>query len=472
MKTRDTVFNTSNHIKVFATVGSFQVPENRNNKNSRLITIDFIQLKSTSSNPKEPLLYLEGGGSPSTQQAYSPQTLNKWLPYLEVSDVILYDQRGTTDRNLLWISDISYPENFLVDAETAGSHWRKMGTKALQAFKERAVDVTGYNPIESAHDIETLRKKLNIEKISILGFSYGTHLGLTLIKLYPESIENAVLAGVDGMNQYFNYPKLLDDHYEKVGILVEEDKEVRKEVPNWKGLLKLVMNQLDANPMQVKVNNPLTGESMNVKVGSFGLSIILRLDIDDTSDIPVIPRLLYSIQNNDASLLQWFVQKRIVFAFAVPGNGINQAIAAGASERRWKKIKRQAKRSPFGDVVNFPFSDVKDIWPHVDLGDDFRKNSKNNVRTLFLSGEWDCRTPPSQAENLRASFKKDIAHLIVRNAGHEQILNHPLAIKTIIQFLGDKPLTDFDVFYDDLKLIPLTGSSKEIFHPSINTNKN
>lgn len=56
--TQDYEFVGPNKTVVDAQIGEFQVPENRNDPNSRLIIIKF---PTTSKNPRKPIVYLAGG---------------------------------------------------------------------------------------------------------------------------------------------------------------------------------------------------------------------------------------------------------------------------------------------------------------------------------------------------------------------------------------------------------------------------
>jgi len=239
---------------------------------------------------------------------------------------------------------------------------------------------------------------------------------------------------------------------------------VNNSIPDLSQLLKRVMDKLAKQPVEVSIINPLTEQPMNVRVGAFGLALVLRLDIDDATDIPVIPRMLYSLDNGDLSILKWFVQKRVVFAFAVTGSGLTQGIASGASAERWQRIEKEAHESLFKNVVNFPFADVKDTWTVTSLQKEFSEPIKSDVRTLFLSGDLDCRTPVAQAEEIRKGFTKS-AHVIVKNAGHEQILTHPEIQRAIPLFLSGKDPVGLQASYPGLVFI--TVVSEQVSHPSL-----
>lgn len=457
-------FHTLDKTIIEGELGYLTVPENRENPDSRKIKVKFIRLKSLAQNPKEPVVYLEGGGSACTWQAEKPKYLNDWLPILQVSDLIFVDQRGTTDRKLIYVRKDEYPEEFLVSAQVALEDYQSLCTKALQSFQQKGIDVQGYGVAAHAKDIIELTQGLGIDRYSIFGFSYGTHIGMALIKLHEKSIANAVLAGADGLDQSFNYPSHLDNQFERVAKLADQDTLINRTIPSLKLLLNRVMDKLEREPMEVSVKHPLTKKSIAVKIGPFGLALILRLDIDDSNDIPVIPRLLYSIDQGDKAMLQWFVQKRIAFTLAVPGNGINQGIASWASAERWAQIEREAKESTFGNVVNFPFYEASEVWPRKQLKIDTSVPLKSEVRTLFISGDLDGRTPVSQVNEISEGFSNS-THLIAKNAGHEQAMWYAeIFDEAIPQFLVGKDVSHFNATRK-IKFIPLQGPSDR--HPSI-----
>lgn len=466
LKTKKKKFYTTNKMVITGEVGFLSVPENRSNSKSRKIKVKYIKLNSISKAPKEPIIYIEGGGNTSTWQAETPEYLDDWLPILRVSDLIFIDQRGTSDRDLVYISEGEYPQDFLVSSETASKYYQNLSRNALQKFEKKNIDVLGYNIVENAKDINELTKRLGIKAYSIFGFSYGTHIGMALMNLYKENIVNAVLVSSDGLNQSFNYPLYLDDQFKKISKLMSQDETLNKTIPNLNELLKKVMTKLEKEPILVSVKHPLTQKTIQVKIGSFGLALILRLDIDDTNDIPIIPRLLHSIDKKDYSILEWFVQKRIVYTLAIPGNGINQNVASWASPKRWEKIETQAKESLFGNVVNFPFYEVKDIWPKLDLEISTSNSITSNIRTLFVTGDLDCRTPVKQVNETIKTFS-NATHLVVKNAGHEQALwNATIFDKAIPQFLLGNNVSNIKASNKEIRFIPLNEANDR--HPSIN----
>ncbi|MEL6194859.1 MAG: alpha/beta fold hydrolase [Bacteroidota bacterium] len=459
-------YKTTEKVKIKGEEGYLVVPENRKNSNSREIKIKYVHLKSTSPTPSTPIMYLEGGGATCTWQAESPEDLTDWLEILEVSDLIFVDQRGNEeDEDLTYIWEGDFPTNFFLTEETANQHFKAMVEKALPAFEERGVDVRGYNIEEHARDFNALATALGLDTYSIFGYSFGTTIGTYLMNLFPERIERAVLVGADAPTQALNYPSYLDKHVDTISAMVAQDPNINTIVPDFSELVEQVMGKLAKEPAMVTITNPLTREEVEIPVGPFGLALILRLDIDDAKDIPIMPRLLHSIDKGDYSMLTWFVQRRFIFGLGIAGNGINQYLASGASEVRWARIQQEAETSLFGNVVNFPFSAAKDHWVENEMSIDPTLPIQSDIPTLFISGSLDARTPPAQVNETMKGFS-EAYHVEIENAGHDQVLwNLETFDNTIPAFLKGEAISNGKSYYSDIKFLPVEGEVEG--HPAV-----
>jgi len=461
-----TSFISESGKEVTAEIGTIQVPENRKDLNASIILIHFIKLKSNNPTPNTPIFYLEGGpGSSCTWQASNPRYLENWLPYLELGDVVLIDQRGTgaeTKRTLfIWQKEL--PKNLFVNIEASQKHFNKMSQEALKVYNDKGVDLQGYTTVENAQDIDDLRQALGYDKISLFGFSYGTHLGQTYMKYHKEHVKNAVLIGVEGFNDTFKLPLSMDVQLHKIALLSNNDSTINKEVPDFVALYKKVIRKIEKNPIEVEITSALTGTPIKVLVGPYGLNTIIRIDIGDASDIPVLPRLLYSIDQGDYSLLQWFVQKRHQMVYGIHGMSITMDAASGASPSRLARIKEENQKSFFKNVVNVS---MIENWPIPDLGEDFITPLITDIPTLFLSGSLDFNTPPYQAEQAKWGYSNS-HHIVVKNAGHEQIVYHPKAQETILRFFKSENIDNVTMSYPPIKFIPVTGIPEILWHSSM-----
>jgi pimeloyl-ACP methyl ester carboxylesterase len=103
-------------------------------------------------------------------------------------------------------------------------------------------------------------------------------------------------------------------------------------------------------------------------------------------------------------------------------------------------------------VVNFPYAPLLAVWPAINPEIDFTTPVTSNIRTLFLSGALDARTPVHQTEEIRKGFPNSV-HIVVTNAGHEQVLSNREVREIIQEFLmGDEPVRN-EVTNDPVKFV-------------------
>jgi hypothetical protein len=101
-----------------------------------------------------------------------------------------------------------------------------------------------------------------------------------------------------------------------------------------------------------------------------------------------------------------------------------------------------------------------------DLGDAFRSPLVSDIPTLLLSGEWDWNTPPHQAEQVRWGLSQ-ATHLIVRGAGHEQVMIHPEVVQAVLGFLRGEDVSRARISWPPIQFVPLEGYDPLRTHPAV-----
>jgi len=226
--------------KIKATFGRLSVPEVRSDPASQRIELAFVRLHSAAPDPGPPVVYLAGGpGGSSTWQAEDPDALARWSGVLKSSDVILLDQRGTgrSAPSLIYRGDEERPIRAFADEQLMRRHYLDISRRAREALVQQGIDPRGYTSIESADDIEDLRVALGAAKISLLGFSYGTHLALATIRRHGQHIASAVLAGTEGPDQTWKPPLMMDVAFARLSMMVAADERIGGRIPDLTALL-------------------------------------------------------------------------------------------------------------------------------------------------------------------------------------------------------------------------------------------
>lgn len=462
----------SSRGRVAAERGRLWVRENRRARDSRLIELAFARLKSTADQPGPPLIYLHGGpGGSATGAVRNPRSLARWVPFLALGDVVLLDQRGcgSSKPRLARPLDTPPPPDVMRTRKSYGAWLAEASARVKAALQKEGIDITGYDTEQSADDVDQLRAALGAAKVRLLGFSYGTHLGLSVIRRHGESVESAVLIGVEGPDQTRKLPSTYEAQIQKLTALIAADPDTGKDVPDFGALLARVLAKLEKEPLMVRAPQPLTGKMVEVTVSADALRVILVRDIGDTNDLPVFPRLLWTIDRGDPSVLAWFVRKRYSGARFFPTHAFTTDPASGCSPARAARIAAEAKSATLKDAMNLTFPSVEAVWRMPTLGGDFRAPLVTRVRTLFVSGTLDANTPPYQAEQMRWGFLRS-THLVQSNGGHEDWFRNRNLQRAIFDFLRGKDVSGRDVDMPRLRFIPVRGKPTGVTHPSLGGN--
>lgn len=457
LKLKPYTFKNMKGEKVDAEFGTLLVPEKRSNPESNLIELAFVRFKSTNKNPGPPIVYLAGGpGGSGIGTAYGSR-FPLFMALREIGDVIAFDQRGTgySKPNLGCYERLAMPLDVAPSRTAALDELRKSARGCLEYWRDvQRVDLTGYNTVESADDLEELRKALGAKQISLWSISYGTHLALTTIRRYPQSIHRAILAGTEGPDHTYKLPGNVQKHLEDLAVLIKADPEIGKEIPDFLGLMKSVFDRLDAQPQTVEITDPRTKQKVNVIVNKFVLQYIIANNIGTTVTAN-FPAFFYRASKGD------FTNPAQVW-LNISRQGIGSAMsymmdcASGQTAARRELISRDAKSTLLEDLSNFPFPDICEEWKAPDLGDQFRSPVTANVPVLFISGTLDARTPVSNAEEYRTGFANS-THIIIDGAVHSDplFLSSPKIKDGMLEFLNGRPVTVTKISAPPMKFAPL-----------------
>jgi pimeloyl-ACP methyl ester carboxylesterase len=423
--------------KIDAELGHLIVTENRNNPRSHLIELAFVRFKSTSPNPGSPIVYLAGGPGGSGISSAKGSRFPLFMAMREFGDVIVLDQRGTGISK----PNLSCRESFDLPTDQPGAREemiriaQERSAKCAQYWREQGVDLSGYNTNENADDVESLRQAIGARKMSLWSISYGTHLTLAIIKRHGSTIDRAILAGVNGLDDRRKLPSEAQNQLVLIGQLVKADPNLSKLIPNFLRLMGVVLNQLETQPMTVEITDPQTKQRAKLAISKLDLQFLTAQSLGNTQAVRSLPSLYYAMSKGN---FQTFAQQVLGFRRSRIPSAMTFMMdcASGGTKERYARIKREENNTLLGNAINLPFPEVCAAWGSPDLGDSFRAAVKSKIPVLFISGTLDGRTPPSRAEAVRKGFPHS-THLIIEGAGHDDdlFLSSPEIKNTIFGFM-------------------------------------
>ena len=122
---------------------------------------------------------------------------------IDAYDVIGFDPRGVGESTAVTCLDDAEMDAYLYEipaGERGSSQWEDAltarNTDFAEACEANSDGILAFITTENAaRDMDLLRAVLGDEKLNYLGYSYGTFLGATYAKLYPERVGRLVLDG-------------------------------------------------------------------------------------------------------------------------------------------------------------------------------------------------------------------------------------------------------------------------------------
>jgi len=196
---------------------------------------------------------------------------------------------------------------------------------------------------ESAHDIEALRKALGAKKVSLWGISFGTTLALATIKRHGPNIDRAILAGVEGLDSMLKPPREVQQHLVDIALLVQADPNLNKQIPDFLGLMRTVLDHLEKEPVTVEATDPRTKQTVKVTINKYVMQLLTASAIG-TDAIVAFPRLYLAASKGDFSEIapQWLNLSRSSIGSAM---AFMTDCSSGASvERREESSVKREKR--------------------------------------------------------------------------------------------------------------------------------
>lgn len=429
-------FKAPDGSTIDAELGSFSVPERRADPSSRRITIRFVRFRSTAAKPGAPIVYLAGGpGAPGIRTAAGPR-FPLFMALRAVGDVIALDQRGVGQSATMAPCVARTPVDFTQPLTRAALvRFARDGlTDCITQWTAAGIDVDGYTTRESAADIEDLRRALGAPKIALWGISYGSHLGLAVLKYHGASVSRAVFAGIEGLEQTVKQPAFTDSLFARVQRLIDADTVTRAAFGNVAATMRRVHARLDSAPVTLTATPPGASQPRSVRIDAFLLQLLVSAMIADPPGIARVPALYAAVEAGRYEMVAGPIIAQLGAFSTFTGMPELMDLASGIDAARLALVEQEAARGVLGDALNYPMPHVAGLRPAIDLGTAFRAPLRSSVPTLFISGTLDGRTSPAEAAVVRAGFRRGRA-LLVEHGGHNIFEADPRVAEAVVTFL-------------------------------------
>jgi pimeloyl-ACP methyl ester carboxylesterase len=425
---------------------SLRVPADYGRPRTRSLEIGAYIFPAKRAPSAPPIVFLMGGpGIAATLLAPIPPYFDLFERLSEDSDVVVLDQRGLgvsvprvdcpPPASPLPPDTFESRAKLLAAFETVNSacvaHWRKA-----------SVEPGDFSIEQIADDVESLRAALNVERVDLLAFSYGTRIASEVLRRHPQIVRKAVLQGV--LASTIRMPDADDRTFRAIAALVREQAAAKKLDANLEQSLRTFQSRLSQAPAKVTVHS-VSGQEVRLSVGREAFDALVATRLGDRR----LPAMLTSANRGDTTILAQWIEGLLQDLEKGSAPLMRAAVVCSAAEdrRTAEAARRQGARSLLGE----PFDNLQQSEPYCRaLGLPGRPARAPRLRVttpvLMISGSLDDRTPPFRAEAARKSFAVS-EHVIVRNGGHE-LLPEPKVQDVVVAFLRDRPVTGSPIELD------------------------
>jgi pimeloyl-ACP methyl ester carboxylesterase len=273
--------------------GYLVVPENRQKPKGRTVKIPFVFARQPQQSATKNLILSTTGG-PGYSTIANVDSIAFDSPYFRNGGVLLFDQRGT--KKTIPCLDCegidaaikrSYRENLSQDSLVG------LAVKTCRnKFTAQGIDLSAYTTIESAADINDLRKVLKIDSLTLAGNSYSGGLMMTVARNHPEGIKSIIMDSP--LPSFVNYEEhALSNHNDALNRIfenLEADSVKNALFPNLKQRFQTYFTEITGKKFTILYTEKGNQTPLSIRYSKNELleAVIDRLNGDEYETLPSV----------------------------------------------------------------------------------------------------------------------------------------------------------------------------------------
>jgi pimeloyl-ACP methyl ester carboxylesterase len=391
----------------------------------------------------DPVIYLAGGGGHNHLRYANFLQESVGDTVLERRDFIQYNQRGapltSPELSCPGLTDFLYglARQSLTQEEWAARHLEFL-VRCREAQEEAGIDLPQYNSAVNAADADDLRRALGYEQANFYGTSYGTRLGLDLIRDYPDGVRSVILDSVypPQAGFYTESGANLQSALTYLFAACRNDDGCAVAYPGLEAAFYDTVARLDAEPAWVDspAGRVLVDGGLFMDAVSFYLyspstipripDAISRAATGDFS--PLAGPVAGAITTEDIAWAMWYSMQ---CREEVPFESLDAAVEVGAS------LDPGIAAHYVDGFARFHFA-LCEEW-RMEPADPIESLAVvSDIPTLILAGSYDPVTPPAWGESTAAALENAFYYLFP-HVGHGVMRSTACGLAIGMQFLDD-----------------------------------
>lgn len=401
-----------------ARCGTYEVWENRTAKSGRKIPLRVVVIPALGPDRlPDPFTYFEGGPGQSSVAA-APLILQSLGALRKRRDLLFVDFRGTGGSGGLFCTEMTGSGRV---QDSLDDFYSPERVKACAERLAKTADLAQYTNATSVDDIEEVRAALGYGKLNIFGASGGTKAALVYLRRHPESVRTVTLLGVAPTDERGPFSMARNAQRALDGLIAEcqGDPDCRAAFPRLRDEVDTILRKAEKEPATVVLADIGTGKPVEIRLTRAGVAQMLRYMLYSPLGAALLPLEVHLAAQGDWKPL---AERALRLASAPPSvlaNGYQFALTCSEDLPfiREDEIPAAVQGTFLGDFRIRKQREVCAVWPVPPVGREFLDPVTSNVPVLFLTGERDPVTPPSNAERAARTLPNSL-QVVVPDGGH------------------------------------------------------
>jgi pimeloyl-ACP methyl ester carboxylesterase len=361
--------------------------------------------------------------------------------------VVIFEQRGTRFAE----PNLDCHEVGAVRVENARTNvtGREAIRREVEAAKicydrliKSGADLSGYDSVQSAADIEDLRQVLGYTQWNLYGVSYSARLMLNVMRDHPQGIRSVVLESV--LPPSVNYDEVgVDGAVRSLNLFFAqcaEEANCSKAYPNLAKAFYDLVKRANEAPMELKLKPAGANEKVSIRISGDDITTWL-LDYILSADREAIlagPTQISRLLDGDLSPLNAYAEDKLRPGSYMLGMRFSFWCREEVPFEDPQKIAAQARLYPnlSGYEIQPQLLAVCDVWKVGRAHSRENRPVKSEIPTLVLAAEYDAYTPPAWGR-LVASTLRNSYFYEVPQVGHGPAFSSTCARNMIAEFLNN-----------------------------------
>jgi pimeloyl-ACP methyl ester carboxylesterase len=365
----------------------------------------------------DPVFFLAGGPGQSAV-ALAGQVMSLFSRLNNRRDIVFIDQRGTGGSAPLYCQD---PEDeSLADQAQPERQLRLIAQcKAAllkQPYLKAESDLGFFTTTLAVQDLDAVRRQLGVERVDLVGGSYGTRVALEVLRQFPQSVRRTVIDGVAPADMALP-TSFSTDNQAAFDRLVEScaaDAACAKAHPDLHARFTALLQSL---PRQVKAQHALTGREEEFTLTRELVLGAVRGALYSPPLAAALPEAIDAASRGDYAGLIGMGATQLARKSTRLATGMHLSVICAEDMPRLA-ASADKPGADFGTAFSAMYEKLCAIWPRGAVPGAFYALPKSDSPVLVLSGGIDPVTPPRHGARVAQALGPMARHVVVANAGH------------------------------------------------------